>query len=195
MRSEQRTRQVQEQIKINHEAYVERKATQERETQERQAYEERKKKEIELKEKAACEERRREKREKRKLNKAAKKAPIPWNTFDSSSSYLSELHDDGQLVDDLTDSNDLTDLNNEYEYEQNEQTQTPELLVETLMETLVEKPEFSNECVICMNAESTHLAVPCGHHCVCHACSELRFDKCPICRSDAEQWISIVGCE
>ena len=41
-------------------------------------------------------------------------------------------------------------------------------------------------CVICMDADSTHVNVPCGHACLCQDCAELLDSKktreCPTCR-------------
>ena len=41
-------------------------------------------------------------------------------------------------------------------------------------------------CVICIDTAKTHVLVPCGHACVCAACSEMLGDPglCPVCRSD-----------
>ena len=43
----------------------------------------------------------------------------------------------------------------------------------------------ANECVICMANDSTHVLVPCGHHCVCAHCAP-KVQDCPICRSPIE---------
>jgi hypothetical protein len=40
-------------------------------------------------------------------------------------------------------------------------------------------------CVVCMDAQRTHLVAPCGHKCLCESCSTTFGTTCPICRSDA----------
>merc|ERR1712130_71831 len=43
-----------------------------------------------------------------------------------------------------------------------------------------------DECVICMNEDSTTTLLPCRHMCLCSECAELfrsKSEKCPICRS------------
>lgn len=43
-----------------------------------------------------------------------------------------------------------------------------------------------SECVICMDAKTTHLIAPCGHKCVCAECA-MQIDqtnRCPICMRD-----------
>ena len=39
-------------------------------------------------------------------------------------------------------------------------------------------------CVVCMSEQITHIMVPCGHHCVCEACSDRLREghmPCPLC--------------
>ena len=40
------------------------------------------------------------------------------------------------------------------------------------------------ECVVCLDKEPTHALVPCGHLCLCDACSSACVDtgECPVCR-------------
>jgi hypothetical protein len=41
------------------------------------------------------------------------------------------------------------------------------------------------QCVICLNADPSHVFFPCGHMCVCESCAEIfkrRQDPCPLCR-------------
>jgi hypothetical protein len=54
--------------------------------------------------------------------------------------------------------------------------------------------ESVRECVICMDATSTHVYVPCGHMCICKNCAELQAEQtrkcgsskcCPVCRKQA----------
>ena len=55
--------------------------------------------------------------------------------------------------------------------------------------------ETDNDCCVCMEKEKTHAAVPCGHKCVCEACSKAlgRGSKCPICRKEASSWMHVFG--
>ena len=40
-------------------------------------------------------------------------------------------------------------------------------------------------CVICLDADKTHVCVPCGHRCLCTACAvDNKPSKCPVCRAD-----------
>ena len=52
-----------------------------------------------------------------------------------------------------------------------------------------------SECLICMNGPQTHVFVPCGHQCVCEACSETIMSEfspaCPVCRSPVEQTVKV----
>ena len=48
-------------------------------------------------------------------------------------------------------------------------------------------------CVVCMDRNSTHIVVPCGHHCICALCSSKmkanHEQRCPICR---QTFVSII---
>ena len=49
------------------------------------------------------------------------------------------------------------------------------------------------ECVVCMDAKSTEIAVPCGHLCMCKdCCAQLLRSRsnCPICRRQIQSIIS-----
>lgn len=48
------------------------------------------------------------------------------------------------------------------------------------------------ECVICMDAKSEVVFVPCGHMCCCHPCSNKEMDSCPMCRSSIERKIKVI---
>lgn len=57
-------------------------------------------------------------------------------------------------------------------------------------------PGAAAECVICFNGVQTHVCVPCGHLCLCGACSEnlmhgSKATQCPICRRDCDQCVQI----
>jgi len=43
-------------------------------------------------------------------------------------------------------------------------------------------------CIVCMAHPKSHLAVPCGHQCVCDICAE-RMQDCPYCRAAVQQWV------
>ncbi|CAH0600590.1 unnamed protein product [Chrysodeixis includens] len=48
------------------------------------------------------------------------------------------------------------------------------------------------ECVICMDAQSEVVFVPCGHMCCCQSCSGKEMDSCPMCRSSIERIIKVM---
>ena len=43
-------------------------------------------------------------------------------------------------------------------------------------------------CIVCMARPKSHIAVPCGHLCVCGVCAE-RMQDCPYCRGPVQQWM------
>ena len=45
-------------------------------------------------------------------------------------------------------------------------------------------------CIVCMEMEKTHLAVPCGHQTVCFKCSK-KFRECPYCRESVHAWVHV----
>ncbi|EOD05594.1 hypothetical protein EMIHUDRAFT_242814 [Emiliania huxleyi CCMP1516] len=42
-------------------------------------------------------------------------------------------------------------------------------------------------CIVCFTRPKSHVALPCGHQCVCGPCSA-RLRACPYCRTPAERW-------
>lgn len=48
------------------------------------------------------------------------------------------------------------------------------------------------ECVICMDAKSEVVFVPCGHMCCCQSCSQSELENCPMCRMDIERTIKTI---
>lgn len=48
------------------------------------------------------------------------------------------------------------------------------------------------ECVICMDAKSEVVFVPCGHMCCCQPCASKEMDSCPMCRSHIERTIKVM---
>tara|TARA_B110000858_G_scaffold22678_1_gene22859 strand:+ start:962 stop:1666 length:705 start_codon:yes stop_codon:yes gene_type:complete len=45
-------------------------------------------------------------------------------------------------------------------------------------------------CVVCFEADKTHLSVTCGHLCVCERCSA-KLSACPVCRVPSPQWLRV----
>ena len=45
-------------------------------------------------------------------------------------------------------------------------------------------------CVVCFEADKTHLSVTCGHLCVCERCSA-KLSACPFCRVPSPQWLRV----
>lgn len=48
------------------------------------------------------------------------------------------------------------------------------------------------ECVICMDAKSEVVFVPCGHMCCCQLCANKEMECCPMCRSKIERTIKVM---
>ena len=51
------------------------------------------------------------------------------------------------------------------------------------------------ECIVCLNAEPSHVLIPCGHQCVCADCSEILMNelrpRCPVCRALCDQGLRV----
>lgn len=45
----------------------------------------------------------------------------------------------------------------------------------------------ADECKICYNTKSNTVLIPCGHKCICMACSVGIKGLCPICRKNVVQ--------
>ena len=63
---------------------------------------------------------------------------------------------------------------------------------ERLQRALAEANEKAGEerlCTVCLDAERSVLFEPCGHICLCKACSE-KVDLCPFCRQKPTRRIS-----
>ena len=58
-----------------------------------------------------------------------------------------------------------------------------------------EESELLNECVVCIDAPSTEIVVPCGHKCLCEACAERIQvgDLCPVCRCEVLMKMTVFG--
>lgn len=55
-------------------------------------------------------------------------------------------------------------------------------------------PSSNNlECVVCLDAQPTHVIVPCGHKCLCQKCSLIINDFCPLCRRNIHQILKVIG--
>ena len=56
--------------------------------------------------------------------------------------------------------------------------------------------ESDTTCVVCLDADRSHLYVPCGHKCVCAACAArvMAGDAlCPVCRMAATAVVKVFG--
>ena len=57
-----------------------------------------------------------------------------------------------------------------------------------------EKETGVNECVVCFEAPSTHVFVPCGHMCACKSCSSRLMESrkvCPMCNQSSSMAIKV----
>lgn len=54
----------------------------------------------------------------------------------------------------------------------------------------VPEAQTSSECVICMDAQRTHICLPCGHFVMCDSCISLVAD-CPICRTRVQSFVKV----
>ena len=45
-------------------------------------------------------------------------------------------------------------------------------------------------CIVCCEGAKTHACAPCGHQCVCAACSE-KIKECPVCRAGVLMWMHV----
>ena len=43
-------------------------------------------------------------------------------------------------------------------------------------------------CIVCFVGAKTHIAVPCGHLCLCESCAE-SMEDCPGCRQPVKMWM------
>ena len=65
-------------------------------------------------------------------------------------------------------------------------------MINNLQEKLVKDLSLSDngdKCPICLNGIKSHIIVPCGHKCLCEACSHKiknNNEKCPICNNKVE---------
>jgi serine/threonine protein kinase len=65
---------------------------------------------------------------------------------------------------------------------------------EALLQGPAEGEQVSAECVVCLGAPSVMAFVPCGHRCLCEACSAVfvqRGQLCPLCRCCPTQVIRV----
>ena len=49
----------------------------------------------------------------------------------------------------------------------------------------------AQECVVCMDAPRTEVALPCKHFCVCAECAARIERKCPICNGAVTAWLGV----
>lgn len=55
-----------------------------------------------------------------------------------------------------------------------------------------------NRCVICLEAEASHILIPCGHQCLCTECSKHYngcSQKCPLCRAPSRMAVKVFRAE
>lgn len=45
----------------------------------------------------------------------------------------------------------------------------------------------TDNCVICLDAASTCIFIPCGHQCTCSECCEHVGETCPLCRKNIDK--------
>ena len=43
-------------------------------------------------------------------------------------------------------------------------------------------------CIVCFTNQKTHIAVPCGHQCLCSSCSD-KLERCPYCNGEVVMWM------
>ena len=48
-------------------------------------------------------------------------------------------------------------------------------------------------CIYCLERKRAFLFVPCGHRCLCHVCSGMQWEQCPVCRRPKESLIEVFG--
>ena len=46
-------------------------------------------------------------------------------------------------------------------------------------------------CIICFEAPSSHILIPCGHQCVCQSCMDKVLNECPICRAAVDLKVKV----
>jgi hypothetical protein len=83
-------------------------------------------------------------------------------------------------------------------FEQPKEVTEPHVVVVAATATEDVNPEEGDDdspsdCVICMDAEKTHILVPCGHQCVCHQCADVVLGGgiCPVCRGDVRSVVKV----
>lgn len=65
-----------------------------------------------------------------------------------------------------------------------EAAEVPPKSDKTIAVPSAERGESSEECIVCLDRKRSHVAVPCGHLCLCAQCAselEKRSMKCPYC--------------
>ena len=58
----------------------------------------------------------------------------------------------------------------------------------------LEQDDAQIECVVCYSAVKDTMVYPCRHNCLCSQCTQvvrMQSSKCPICRQQAEKFITI----
>ena len=81
----------------------------------------------------------------------------------------------------------------EMEYGGPSPSQTTDAAAEPEPEVLVPEVNDDTSCIICLDAERSHLLTPCGHRCLCKGCAEdMELPRrCPICRAFCDTIVDI----
>ncbi|CAK1599697.1 unnamed protein product [Parnassius mnemosyne] len=61
-----------------------------------------------------------------------------------------------------------------------------------VLDTEKDQDVLEGECVVCMDAKSEVVFVPCGHMCCCQSCGMQQIDLCPMCRINIERKIKVL---
>ena len=206
-------------LELAHKALIERKAEAESRLKSEQEYSERRRREHDLLLQAARSEKSAQKKAQRKANKEAKRAPIPFVDKQVTSIGTEEslevslkMHqsevEGGSKVQSKVEYESKVEVHGceGHKAEAHKAKEVHQAEIEEIKElfavtSLMENPKDSTEiestiggqtsCIICMSNEKTHLAVPCGHQCVCEACSQKAQvqQKCPYCCQDVIMWV------
>jgi len=195
-------------LELAHKALIERKAEAESRLKSEQEYSERRRREHDLLLQAARSEKSAQKKAQRKANKEAKRAPIPFVDKQVMSIGTEEVGEGSKVQSKVEIYESKVEMHGceGHEAEAHKAKEVHQAEIEDIKElfavtSLMENPKDSTEiestiggqtsCIICMSNEKTHLAVPCGHQCVCEACSQKAQvqRKCPYCCQDVMMWV------
>eukprot|EP01083_Nonionella_stella_P099544 279899_1 len=60
-------------------------------------------------------------------------------------------------------------------------------------DTLVQRCNTNDPCVICMDHLKEYICTPCGHYCLCEECKN-KVHKCPLCQAKCKSIIKVYKC-